>query len=300
MCDDASTLFLRSPASTRSFLVDATFHRLQLGGISIIALCDGHFPLMAHDVLRSAEVPLERLLERARLDAIVPSHVNAFLIDDGVRRTLIDTGAGHLQDDTLGRVGSQLAAAGYAPSDIDTVLLTHLHPDHMGGLSRHGDAVFPRAIVYAPADESAFWLGAGVMSHVDESVRATFAHARSTLEPYIREARYRTFDPEAAWHGYLRAERLPGHTCGHTGYRVRTAIGDVVFCGDLFHVASVQLATPGVTVCYDSDPTLAQATREAFFAKASLAGDIIAAAHAPFPGLGKIQRDNDGYAWRPL
>lgn len=297
MCDVDTALL---PPASFATVDKATLHRVRIGTMTIIALCDGHFPLVAHDVLRSGPASLDSLLSQARLTDVVPSHVNAFLIDDGEHRVLVDAGAGSLQDATLGRMNVHLAEAGYGVDDIDTILLTHLHPDHMGGITRNGEAVFPKAVVHVPRDEATFWLKEGGLGEVDESVRATFDHARHTLSPYIEAGRYRTFDPGTCWFDMLTAESLPGHTCGHTGYRLRTDVADVVFCGDLFHVAAVQLATPAVTVCYDSAPGQARATRESFLAQAHHRGDIVAAAHAPFPGLGTIHGTTSGYAWHPL
>ncbi|MEX1829725.1 MBL fold metallo-hydrolase [Luteibacter sp. CQ10] len=274
--------------------------RYRFGSITVTALCDGQFALATHDVLRAGQGPLDVLLGQARLDDIVPSHVNAFLIDDGKHRTLIDVGAGDLQDDTLGQMQARLEAAGHGVDDIDTILLTHLHPDHIGGLTRRGEAVFPRATVHVAGDEARFWMGESARDDVDASVVATFAHARTILRPYMDAGRYRTFEPRATWHGYLRAEALAGHTPGHTGYRLRMDTGDVIFCGDLFHVAGVQLADPSVTVRYDSHPAQAHSAREAFLAKACARGDLVAAAHAPFPGIGSVARGARGYAWIPL
>ncbi len=299
MCSDDHALFLSSPSPTPRSEGAAGFRRLQLGGTTITALCDGHFALSVPDVLRGGETPMQALLERARLGDMVSSHVNAFLIEDGAHRLLVDAGAGDLQDATLGGMSAQLAAAGLHAEQIDTVLLTHLHPDHIGGLTRNGAAVFPRAVVHVPRAEAAFWLDETERDAVDASVRTTFDHARQVLAPYMAEGRYRVFDPGASW-GALTAEPLAGHTCGHTGYRLHTDEGDVVFCGDLFHVASVQLADPGVTVCYDSEPVQARRTRAAFLAQACRRGDLVAAAHAPFPGWGRLDVSGDGYAWRPL
>ncbi|MFC4761867.1 MBL fold metallo-hydrolase [Dyella koreensis] len=268
--------------------------------MTITALCDGHFPLSVHDVLRSGEVSLDTLMMEARLGNVVSSHVNAFLIDDGQHRMLIDAGAGDLQDATLGRMATQLMSAGHRPSDIDIVLVTHLHPDHIGGLTRNGEAVFPRAIVHVPREEAAFWLEASSYDHVDPSVRATFDCARQIVAPYVADGRYRLFDPETSWYGCLMAEPLPGHTSGHTGYRLRTGERDLVFCGDLFHVVPVQLSEPSVTVCYDNQPRQAKTTRETFLAEAFRRGDAVAAAHAPFPGLGHIHKEAQGYTWLPV
>jgi len=205
-----------------------------------------------------------------------------------------------LQDDTLGNLSTQLVAAGLRPEQIDTVLVTHLHPDHIGGLTRHGEPAFPHAVVHVPREEATFWLDADNYASVDPSVRATFDQARQILAPYQARGRYRLFDPDASWEKSLTAQTLAGHTSGHTGYRLHTSEGDIVFCGDLFHVASVQLADPAVTVCYDSDPAQAKHSRTAFFRDACGAGDIVAAAHAPFPGLGCIDAGESGYAWRPV
>lgn len=300
MCDDNLVLSLQAVAERHLLAHEPGFYRLRFGRMTITALCDGHFPLSAHDVLRSGKTMLGTLLEDAHLGPVIPSHVNAFLIDDGARRMLIDAGAGDLQDATLGRMAMQLAAAGYRPGDIDIVLATHLHPDHIGGLTRNGEAVFPRALVYVPREEAAFWLGTSDRDAVDASVQATFEHARQILAPYIAEGRYRAFDPEASWYGYLTAESLPGHTSGHTGYRLHTYEQDLVFCGDLFHVLPVQLAEPGVTVCYDSEPALAMRTRATFLAEACRRGDIVGAAHAPFPGLGQVGKGVREYAWHPV
>lgn len=288
--------------------VDAGLHpcdelasrRYRFGSITVTALCDGHFALAAHDVLRGGQNPLGTALGRARLADIVSSHVNAFLVDDGEHRTLIDVGAGDLQDDTLGQMQARLEAAGHGVDDIDTILLTHLHPDHIGGLTRHGRAVFPRATVHVARDEARFWLGTPERDGVDTSVVATFAHAREILGPYVDDGRFRAFEPDATWHGYLFAEPMAGHTPGHTGYRLRTTARDIVFCGDLFHVAAVQLADPSVTVRYDSQAGQAHAVRETFLANASSRGDVVAAAHAPFPGIGYVSRATRGYAWMPL
>lgn len=297
LCSEHAVPAIRSSVLSGN---QAGFHRFKVGATTITSLCDGHFPLVARDVLHGDPSSLDRMLGDAREGAVIASHVHAFLIDDGEHRILIDAGAGDLQDATLGRVAGQLATAGVAFADIDAVFVTHLHPDHIGGLTRRGHAVFPRATVHVPRKEADFWLGTGAREDVDDSVRATFDHAREVLEPYIAAGRCRFFDAGAAGYDHLVAESLPGHTAGHTGYRLRTGAQDVVFCGDLFHVAAVQLAEPGVTVCYDSQPGLAHATRAVFLAEACRQGDIVAAAHAPFPGLGRIQQEGSGFAWQSL
>lgn len=222
MCDDSLSFSSRLMPESCPPTREPSFHRFRIGKMMVTALCDGHFPLSAHDVLRSNEVSLDTLLMEARLGDVVSSHVNAFLIDDGLHRILIDAGAGDLQDATLGQMAAQMMSAGHRPSDIDIVLVTHLHPDHIGGLTRNGEALFPRAVVHVPREEAAFWLETSDCDNVDPSVRGAFEQASQILAPYVADGRCCLFDPEMSWYGCLTAESLRGHTCGHTGYRLRT------------------------------------------------------------------------------
>jgi glyoxylase-like metal-dependent hydrolase (beta-lactamase superfamily II) len=271
-----------------------------LGDVKIVALCDGHFALATHEVLHAHACDLDTLLADGDLPRVIPSHVNAFLVDDGKHVTLIDTGAGDLQDPTLGNVLAAHEGAGYPASAIDTILLTHLHGDHAGGLCRAGQATYPNAEVYIARDEAAFWLPGAAQPRmaVDPSVQATFADAHAMLAPYMAEGRVRFFDPGTCWHGAITAHPLPGHTPGHTGFCLDTGDGIVMFCGDLFHVVTLQVSQPSVTVCYDADPAQAARARSRFLAAAACSGYTVAAAHAPFPGLGRIHAVEGGHAWQ--
>ncbi|AKU95538.1 hypothetical protein AKJ09_02202 [Labilithrix luteola] len=279
-------------------VVDAAPKRFAFGSVVVVALADGHFDLDAARLLLPPDQGIvEPWLARAGLGSVVRSTVNAFLIDSGDRRVLVDAGAGDLQDATLGRLESSLRAAGYEPDAIDDVLLTHLHPDHVGGVSRRGRAVFPRARVHVDAREAAFWQNESNATAVDASVRASFEGAIASLRPYAEEERLITFEPGATVVAGIRAVGLEGHTVGHTGFRLESEGETLVFCGDALHVASVQCADPAVAIRYDAAPTAACDARERLFADAAARGYWLAAAHAPFPGIGRVRRRDDGYAW---
>jgi glyoxylase-like metal-dependent hydrolase (beta-lactamase superfamily II) len=282
------------PSFKRSFFVMAW------GGSRVIALSDGQFDLPAGRLLigeRPGQV--DALLAQAGLAPVVRSAVNAFLIDTGGARVLIDAGAGELQGAGLGKLEASLRGAGYAPEDVDAVLLTHLHPDHVGGIAREGHRVFPTATVWVDAREVAFWCDSERRARVDESVRATFDGAIASLRPYMDAGRLRTFTPgEEPVHG-IRALALEGHTQGHTGFRVESGGEGLVICGDVLHVAPVQLAQPRLAIRYDSEPARASDARERLLAEAAERGDWLAAAHAPFPGIGRVRREGQGFAWLP-
>lgn len=274
---------------------------MSLGMFRVFALADGDFGLQAAQLLieeRAGQV--SELLERARLAPVVPSSVNAFLIDTGEARVLVDAGAGELQGPGLGKLEASLGKAGYAPEDVDAVLLTHLHPDHVGGIARGGRRVFPAADIWADARELAFWRDGSRSSQVDVSVRASFDGAIASLRPYESAGRLRSFEPGEQPIRGLRTMGLEGHTAGHTGFIVESGGERLIVCGDVLHVAALQLAEPRLAIRYDSDPALASDAREQLLADAAERGDWLAAAHAPFPGIGKVRRDGLGYAWLPL
>jgi glyoxylase-like metal-dependent hydrolase (beta-lactamase superfamily II) len=276
------------------------FLPIRLGRLKLTALSDGDFDLPAERLLigeRPGDV--SGLLAKAGLPAVVSSAVNAFLIETDDALVLVDAGAGSLQGAGLGRLETSLREAGYAPDRIDAVLLTHLHPDHVGGIARAGRMVFPAATVWADAREAAFWRDGAGRERVDESVRATFDGAASSLGPYVEAGRFRTFMPGDEPVPGVRAIALEGHTAGHAGFCAESGSGRLIACGDVFHVAPVQLAEPRLAIRYDSDPLQAGDARERLLAEAAERGHWLAAAHAPFPGVGRVRREGEGYAWVP-
>ncbi|WP_343818625.1 MBL fold metallo-hydrolase [Dyella marensis] len=274
---------------------------MRLGKFRVFALSDGDFDLAAVQLLIE-ERPgrVSELLERAQLPPVVRSSVNAFLIDTGEARVLVDAGAGELQGPGLGRLEASLRKAGHAPEDIDAVLLTHLHPDHVGGIARAGRRVFPAAEVWVDARELVFWCDGTRSAQVDASVRASFDGAMASLRPYESAGVLRSFRPDEQPVRGLRTMGLEGHTAGHTGFMVESEGERLIVCGDVLHVAALQLAEPRLAIRYDSEPALASDAREHLLATAAGRGDWLAAAHAPFPGIGKVRRDGPGYAWLPL
>ena len=291
-----------SPASFGRSAARASEQRcsvpIQFGNLRLVALTDGEFDLPAQQLLiGESAARVSGSLARAGLPAVVRSAVNAFLIELDDALVLVDAGAGDWQGPGLGRLESSLCAAGYAPEQIDAVLLTHLHPDHVGGIARAGRSVFPRATVWADAREAAFWRDDSRRALVDESVRASFDGATSSIEPYLAAGRFRTFAPGDEPVPGMRAVALEGHTVGHTGFCVERGNERLIFCGEVLHVAPVQRAEPRLAIRYDSEPERASDARERLLASAAEHGDWLAAAHAPFPGIGRVRREGRGYAW---
>jgi glyoxylase-like metal-dependent hydrolase (beta-lactamase superfamily II) len=213
---------------------------------------------------------------------------------------LIDTGAAALFGPTLGRLAANLKAAGYQPEQVDEIYLTHLHADHVGGLIDQGKMVYPNAIVRVDAREKTFWENRGNSGKVDASVQATFDAVATALKPYEAAGHVKVFHPGDTVGPGITAVDEPGHTAGHTGYRVESDGKVLLVWGDLVHLAVAQFPDPKVTIRFDSTPAAAITTREKALHAASKSGELVAGAHIPFPGIGTVRKAGAGYAWIPV
>ena len=224
--------------------------------------------------------------------------LNAFLIEkQGEKPVLIDTGMGAQAGETLGRVPAALAAAGVAAEAIGTVLLTHLHPDHAGGLV-HGDgsAAYPNAELVVHADEAAHWLPDEALSRAPEAARPYFEGARKAVAPYA--SRMRTMTGGEVLPG-ITAVPLPGHTPGHTGYRIVSGPKVLLMWADIVHLPAIQFKQPEAGVAFDVDGDGARAVRKRILDEVSSDRTFIAGAHLEFPALGYVARDGAGYRFVP-
>ncbi|WP_107966259.1 MBL fold metallo-hydrolase [Sphingomonas oleivorans] len=275
-------------------------YRMTLGAFTIIALSDGSFDLPTDQLLiepRPGEV--KELLDRAGLPAAVPTAINAFLIDTGTKRILVDAGSGALLGPSLGKLLDNLRAAGYRPEQIDELLLTHLHPDHVGGLADGGRMTFPNAVIRVDRSEAGFWLDKANRSRVDDSVKGSFDAALTSLQPYIAAGRLKQFEPGEKLEPGIMAVAMPGHTAGHTVYRIESRGQTMMMWGDIVHVAAVQFPDPRITIHFDSVTGEAEAARETAFGDATRKGYWVAASHIAFPGIGHVGSDGTGYMWKP-
>ena len=276
------------------------FYRMLLGDFVITALCDG---TALHTDQRLTNIPRERidkLLAESHVPLPVETSINAYLIHTGARLVLVDTGAGGLFGPIAGKLSLSLRAAGYQPEQIDTILLTHIHGDHSGGLVVDGQQVFPQAIVHVDRHDSEFWLSDAQLEKAEGEMKKRFQAARASLGPYLAEGRLKTFEADTELMPGIRALSARGHTPGHCLYLVESQGQKLVLWGDLVHVAAVQLPEPSATVEYDVDPRAAADQRARVLADAARQGYWVAADHISFPGLGHVRAQGSGYQWVPI
>jgi glyoxylase-like metal-dependent hydrolase (beta-lactamase superfamily II) len=271
--------------------------RFQIGRFKVVALSDGTLPLDVHPLLKGAIGRIDALLSRNFESNPVETSINAYVVDTGSEVILVDTGAGELFGSHGGRLIQSLAAAGYRPADIDHVLITHIHTDHSGGLTRSGRIVFPNATVHASAADARFFLDGGA-----EGARPGAQHQReaiATVAPYSRGGKLALFNGRTEILPGFTALPAPGHTPGHSIYRLESEGESLEFWGDLIHVGAVQLPQPDVTITFDVDQPSARAQRLLQFGRAARGRQLVAASHLNFPGIGRLRLDGRGYEWVP-
>jgi glyoxylase-like metal-dependent hydrolase (beta-lactamase superfamily II) len=209
------------------------------------------------------------------------SETNAFLIKAPGRIVLVDTGFGAALFDNL-------KALGVSPGEVDVVLIMHMHGDHIGGLAKNGQALFPNARVYLAEQERDYW----TKTRVNQG-------AVSALAPY--GSKVSVFRPGEL--GARAAELLPGitaiaafgHTPGHTVFLIESAGQKLLIWGDLMHVEKIQFPLPDVSVTYDTDPAAAAVSRKKILEYAAANNIPVAGMHLVYPAIGIVRPEGGGY-----
>lgn len=264
----------------------------QIGEFSITAISDGYLSASL-DLLSNIDVmDASKLQQDAGVNDPSSIHINCYLVRGRGRTILIDAGAGGFKH-WGGKLKAHLALAGVQLSDIDTILLTHAHPDHVGGLlDASGEATFPDAQLVVHQHEVAFWEDDGNLSRASERARGNFLFARKVFEKY-RE-KMRLFTENEVLPG-ICAMPLPGHTAGHSGYRIESAGRSLLIWGDIVHFPQIQIARPDVSIAFDQDPLLSAETRSILLDVVSSDNILIAGMHLGELGFAYIQRKGNLY-----
>ena len=278
------------------------FYRIKVGDLEVTALLDGAAAFDAH-TLNGAKVTMDRLENDLREHPhLLDVGDTGFLVNTGKQVILVDAGAGAWYGGgALGRLVDSLRSAGYAPEEVDRVLVTHLHPDHIGGLTtQDGKRVFPNAEVFVSKAESDFWLSPEIAAKAPKDAQAFFQAAQAIAAPYIKAGKWRTFNGSEAIADGIQLISLHGHTPGHTGYEFSSKGQKILFWGDTIHAQIVQLRHPEITVVFDNDHAAAAALRNQLLPALAREDVMIAGPHMPFPALGRLRKDGNGYLWAPV
>ena len=264
------------------------FYRFMLGEFEVTALNDGVVAYPTKQVLPKAtpEEIKRGLAENSLTDPVEMSY-NAFLINTGHKLILIDTGTGGKLNDDPGFRGAghlmvNLGAAGYQPKQIDEVYITHLGPDHVGGLTQGTDRAFPNAMLRAPKAEVDLFLHPAT---APEWTRKWIRFWANLFAPYIKAGKFQAIDEDIVLTPGIRALATPGHAPGHTSYIVESEGQTLIVMGDLVLMAALQFANPSLESSFDANPRAASEQRVRIFQMASTNDLWVAEDICPFREL---------------
>lgn len=277
--------------------IPGAYHR-KIGDIVVTAISDGYLDGNL-DVMRNVDLDKAHTALREAFRPARRTSVNTFLIHSKGRTAIVDTGSGNYLAPTAGFVRRNLVAAGFDPKSIDTVLLTHMHPDHSAGLTdmSNGELLFPNAELVMHENELPHWFDDGAMAKADERARKLFFLAgREQVAPY--KDRTRLFKQGEVFPG-VTAVPSPGHTPGHTAYLIASGDQQLMIWGDTVHVPEVQTAYPEAGMAFDTDLAQAAASRKRMFDRVSADGILIAGMHLHFPAFARLARRGEGYELYP-
>lgn len=274
------------------------FYRGAVGDIGVTVLGDGLLGLgpVAGSVPQADPVAVEALLAENGLPVgDLTTAMNVVLLEIGDRRILLDAGSGPGFQPTAGRLLASLAGVGVAPDSIDTVVLTHAHPDHAWGLvdMASGAPVFANADYVIGEVEHAFWTAPATRDALPVDFRFLVDGATSVLSAI--EARTTRVADGAEVAPGVSMMATPGHTPGHMSVALSSGDARLLVSGDVAAHPVISLARPDWAFVFDVDPEAASTTRKRILDMAATDGWPLLAYHFPFPGTGRVVRAGDGY-----
>jgi glyoxylase-like metal-dependent hydrolase (beta-lactamase superfamily II) len=273
------------------------FYRYKAGDLQITAINDGFARRPLEGFIRNAEMPA---VQKAMADAALPTDAlpipfTTLVVNDGKKLTLLDTGNGDSGAPTSGTWMANFRAAGFTPEQVDTIVISHFHGDHINGMRlKSGAAVFPNAEVLVPAPEWAFWMDDARAAAAPDGMKPAFANVRRVFDPI--KAAIKQYEPGKEVVAGVNSIAAHGHTPGHCAYVVG---GKLLALSDTTNHPALFVTNPAWQAVFDMDGGAAEATRRRMLDMAVADKLQVAFYHAPFPATGQIVKDGASYRMLP-
>lgn len=256
----------------------------KIGALQAYAVRDGEFALPNNAKTFGVDVgaaEVAKVLQGAGMATDkIPVAIDALLVKTGGHVVLMDTGYGSAGANQL---VASLKLAGVEPGQVTDILITHSHGDHIGGLATDGVLVFPAATIRMATKEWAWMQSQTQNADVVKAIAA----------------KVKTFEPGAEVVPGITAVALDGHTPGHVGYEVHSGKARLLDVGDLVHSSVISLAKPEWTMGFDNDKAQGKITRRAELTALAKSGEPIFTPHFPYPGVGRVAVQGEGFVWKP-
>jgi len=268
-----------------------------IGELSAVALRDGrlefpndtkifgvgHTPDDVGALLSAAGQPTDKI----HLD------LDPLLVKGADRVMLFDAGAGSNFGPSAGQLPQSLQEAGVDAQAVTDIFISHVHGDHIGGLTNaEGALTFPNAKIHISKPEWKFFSGLKAEQAAGMGVQ-NFDALVKAMKPKVD-----AFAPGTELvPGVVKAIEIKGHTPGHSGYKITSGSDSLLYIGDAMHSSIISVQKPDWPMNFDSDQKTGAASRASLLAELASTGQRVYAVHFPFPGLGKIEKRGDGYVW---
>lgn len=273
--------------------------RTKLGTAEIVTLFDGSVSrkIDASFVRNAPFEEVQKALADAGMNAdayVIPFTQTVFV--NGNRRVLIDTGTGGQFGPTTGKMLDNMQAAGLAPAQIDTIVISHFHPDHINGIKTKDNALaFPNAEIHVPAAEWAHWMDDARMNAAPEAARGTFANVRRIFGDIAERVKRFDWGKEVA--PGITAVDASGHTPGHTAFALASGGKSAMALADVTNRPELFARYPDWQVMFDSDGEKARLGRRKLLDMAATEKMLVTGYHFPSPAAGTIVKDGNGYRY---
>jgi glyoxylase-like metal-dependent hydrolase (beta-lactamase superfamily II) len=279
----------------------AGFYRFNIGDFEVTALHDG---AVSREITAQLvpNIPLETVI-KAMDDQFIPSkpgssQFNTMVINTGSKLILIDAGFNNNGAATTGQMAANMAAAGIDPKQIDIVLVSHFHPDHINGLrTKEGALVYPNAEIVVPTRDVAHYLDDAKMNATPEAGRGAFMVAKRVFSPNLKDVRQADWGKE--WASGITGIQSDGHTPGHTSFVVSSGGKTLLVVGDASNDPRLFAKNPDWHLGFDLDKAQAVTSRKKLLDMASADKMQVSFYHAAFPATGYVAKNATGYDWFP-